>query len=168
MTRAEDPAAVNGQRRRALATVFWSAVAVASAAIAAPLATYFATPLLRRRKLPRVRVLAVAELPPGEPQRVEFMLRRRDGWITETARRTAWVVRQADGGVTVFDPRCTHLGCAYHWHAASRQFLCPCHNGLYDIEGRVVGGPPPRPLDTYATAVEDGVLYVVPVPRQVS
>ena len=37
--------------------------------------------------------------------------------------------------------------------------ICPCHNGVFDPQGRVLGGPPPRPLDRYEYKVENGVLY---------
>jgi menaquinol-cytochrome c reductase iron-sulfur subunit len=152
-------------RRQLLARCFWAAVSLVTAGIAAPLLGYFVGPLLRRRTPVRVPLGAVADFPTDRPQKVEFVLRRRDGWVTEEGRHAAWVVRRG-ADVLVFDPRCTHLGCAYHWHTETSQFLCPCHNGLYDLEGRVVGGPPPRPLDTYAVTVEAGVLAVVPTPQR--
>jgi menaquinol-cytochrome c reductase iron-sulfur subunit len=65
--------------------------------------------------------------------------------------------------VTVFNGRCTHLGCAYNWRTEGRntgQFLCPCHDGVFSLDGTVQDGPPPRPLDTLAVQVEDGVLMV--------
>lgn len=152
-------------RRRLFASFFWLATTLLAVALASPLIGYLLGPLFQKRVPYRVRVGPVADLPLGQPQKVEFVLRRRDGWVTEGGRRTAWVVRRAEG-IVAFDPRCTHLGCAYHWHAQNNEFLCPCHNGLYDIEGRVTGGPPPRPLDTYPTAIEDGVLYVTPTPQR--
>ena len=42
---------------------------------------------------------------------------------------------------------CPHLGCGYRWDDADHHFKCPCHGSVYDIAGKVVGGPPPRPLD---------------------
>ena len=41
---------------------------------------------------------------------------------------------------------CTHLGCIVKWKKGRRQFFCPCHGGRFDVEGRVLGGPAPRPL----------------------
>ncbi len=152
-------------RRQWLARCFWAAVSLVTAGLAAPLIGYFVGPLLRRRAPVTVPLGPVADFPIDRPQKVEFALRRRDGWVTEEGRHAAWVVRRGEK-ILVFDPRCTHLGCAYHWHAETSQFLCPCHNGLYDIDGRVVGGPPPRPLDTYPATVEDGVLAVVPTPQR--
>jgi menaquinol-cytochrome c reductase iron-sulfur subunit len=49
--------------------------------------------------------------------------------------------------------RCAHLGCPVRWVDAARNFICPCHGGVYDLLGRRVGGPPPRPLDRFYTRV---------------
>ena len=152
-------------RRRWLVRWFWGATALVTAGLVSPLVGYFAGPLLRRRPEMRVRLGALGDFPIDRPQRVEFVLRKRDGWVTTEGRQTAWVVRRVDD-VLVFDPRCTHLACAYHWEAARKEFLCPCHNGLYALDGRVTGGPPPRPLDVYDVSVEDGALFIVPTPRR--
>jgi menaquinol-cytochrome c reductase iron-sulfur subunit len=39
-------------------------------------------------------------------------------------------------------------------------FLCPCHAGRYDENGINVGGPPPRPLDSFEAFVQDGHVYI--------
>jgi menaquinol-cytochrome c reductase iron-sulfur subunit len=161
----ESGAPVELDRRRLLASFFWAATSFVGVALLAPLVGYFLGPLRGRAGRRPLPVARLADLPRDVPQRVELALRRRDGWVTEEGRLTAWVVRRNEG-VLVFDPRCTHLGCAYHWHTQTNQFLCPCHNGLYDIEGRVTGGPPPRPLDVFPTHIEDGVVYVVPTPQR--
>jgi Rieske Fe-S protein len=49
--------------------------------------------------------------------------------------------------------RCAHLGCPVRWVDAAERFICPCHGGVYDLLGRRVGGPPPRPLDRFYTRV---------------
>jgi Rieske Fe-S protein len=60
----------------------------------------------------------------------------------------------------VYNGRCTHLGCNYSLDAEKKVFRCPCHTGFFDLKtGAVLGGPPPRPLDTLPVKVEDGVLY---------
>lgn len=150
-------------RRRFLAGFFWGANAVLAAAFAAPILGFLSAPLFRRSTRPGVRLGELASFPVNRPSRVDFAVRQRDGWAITTGLKSAWVVR-GEQGVRVFDPRCTHLGCAYHWHAATSRFLCPCHNGVYDLEGRVVSGPPPRPLDTFEAWVEDGALFVKSTP----
>ena len=58
--------------------------------------------------------------------------------------------------------RCMHLGCPVRYVEASERFICPCHGGVYDIEGTVSGGPPVRPLDRFYTRVRSGNVEVGP------
>jgi menaquinol-cytochrome c reductase iron-sulfur subunit len=58
--------------------------------------------------------------------------------------------------------RCMHLGCPVRYVQASQRFICPCHGGVYDFRGKVVGGPPVRPLDRFYTRVRDGNVEVGP------
>ena len=58
--------------------------------------------------------------------------------------------------------RCMHLGCPVRYVEASQRFICPCHGGTYDIEGKVSGGPPVRPLDRFYTRVRNGNVEVGP------
>ena len=60
--------------------------------------------------------------------------------------RPVSVVR-TDDGYSAVSAVCTHLGCIVKWKKGRRQFFCPCHGGRFDVHGRVLGGPPPRPLD---------------------
>ena len=83
-----------------------------------------------------------------------------DGWKINSEKATAWVVKQADNSVVAFGPQCTHLGCAYHWDEEKTEFLCPCHNSLFSIEGKVLAGPAPRPLDRYESKVEGNKLLL--------
>jgi menaquinol-cytochrome c reductase iron-sulfur subunit len=52
--------------------------------------------------------------------------------------------------------RCAHLGCPVRYIQASEKFVCPCHGGIYDFQGKVAGGPPVRPLDRFYTRVRAG------------
>jgi menaquinol-cytochrome c reductase iron-sulfur subunit len=66
-----------------------------------------------------------------------------------------------DGGdVVAFAPQCTHLGCAYHFDETEKQFLCPCHNSVFSIDGKVVSGPAPRPLDRFDAKVQNNKLLL--------
>ncbi len=58
--------------------------------------------------------------------------------------------------------RCAHLGCPVRFVRAAGNFICPCHGGVYDFEGKVIGGPPVRPLDRFQTRVVNGELEVGP------
>jgi Rieske Fe-S protein len=58
--------------------------------------------------------------------------------------------------------RCAHLGCPVRFVQSARNFICPCHGGVYDFEGKRIGGPPPRPLDRFQTRVRDGKVELGP------
>jgi Rieske Fe-S protein len=47
--------------------------------------------------------------------------------------------------------KCTHEGCTVQYKADESIVWCACHNGRFDVDGRVLSGPPPRALATYRT-----------------
>ena len=69
------------------------------------------------------------------------------------------IVRTADA-VKAFSAICTHLGCVVFWDEQKKQIACPCHAGYFDLEGRVVAGPPPRPLPGHDVSVVNGKILV--------
>jgi Rieske Fe-S protein len=58
--------------------------------------------------------------------------------------------------------RCAHLGCPVNYVAAAKSFVCPCHGGVYDFDGKVIGGPPVRPLDRFQTRISKGQVQIGP------
>jgi menaquinol-cytochrome c reductase iron-sulfur subunit len=58
--------------------------------------------------------------------------------------------------------RCAHLGCPVRFYPSAGSFICPCHGGIYDFEGRVSGGPPVRPLDRFQTRVRASRVEIGP------
>ncbi len=66
----------------------------------------------------------------------------------------AIVINQQEKGYIAFSRVCTHLGCLVDYDAASGMMVCPCHAGRYDLEGTVLSGPPPRPLQKLPVKVE--------------
>jgi menaquinol-cytochrome c reductase iron-sulfur subunit len=85
----------------------------------------------------------------------------QDGYLETKMQKAVWAVKKADGQVTVFSPMCTHLGCGYHWDRGEQKFKCPCHGSVYDISGRVLAGPAPRPLDALPSKVDNGRLHII-------
>jgi menaquinol-cytochrome c reductase iron-sulfur subunit len=107
-----------------------------------------------------VEAANLTQLQVGKPQEVTFNRDRVDGWRTFKEKVVAWVVRTDDKNVIAYSPQCTHLGCAYHWDQSDNQFVCPCHESRFSIDGQVMGGPASRPLDRYVTRVEDDKLMI--------
>lgn len=129
-----------------------------------PILGYLAAPLATRPEALRVNLGKVEAFKEGEPRLMTFTVTRRDGWVEVREARTCWVVPEPGGKFLVFNGRCTHLGCGYSWRTSGEhrdKFFCPCHDGLYDRQGSVIGGPPPRPLDRLEATVEGDELVVI-------
>jgi menaquinol-cytochrome c reductase iron-sulfur subunit len=112
------------------------------------------------RKLSYVEVGDITALSIGQPQDMNFQMLSVDAYLREEVTRSVWVIKHSPTEVTVFSPICTHLGCHYKWNPRSRHFECPCHASVFTIDGKVIGGPAPRPLDTLPHKIENGRLYV--------
>jgi len=73
----------------------------------------------------------------------------------------AILIRSADGKYQAFTAVCTHLGCTVQYRADLHEIWCPCHNGIYDLQGRNVSGPPPRPLAQFQVHIQGEDVVVV-------
>jgi menaquinol-cytochrome c reductase iron-sulfur subunit len=102
----------------------------------------------------------VDRYPIGEPKRFDFTRTRVSGWERKSVSYGAFVVRPDGEHVRVFSDICTHLGCRVSWHANLGHYVSPCHDGHFGLLGDNVSGPPPRPLDEFATRIEDGRLWI--------
>jgi len=150
-----------GSRRTFFQWVTFAAAGLVGGGLAVPLLSTLISPAFMRRRRAWVDVGAVDELPPGHPTQLDHVTTVRDGWLEATSHKAVWAVKQAQGEVKVFSPICTHLGCGYRWDETEKKFLCPCHGSSYDVNGQVLGGPAPRPLDTLPSKVEGGRLLVM-------
>lgn len=76
-------------------------------------------------------------------------LKANSGKIFRFGSRPGLLVRTADGEYRAMSAVCTHLNCTVQYRSDVREVWCACHNGFYDLNGRNVAGPPPRPLESY-------------------
>ncbi len=160
------PVALDPSRRAFLKRGISVLGGMIAAGLALPGGIYFLSPLWQRAEEDWIEVAEIAGIPLGQPQLIEFIQRRKDGWMTIEGRASAWVITTDGQQFTVFDPRCTHLGCPYRWDAEKQQFLCPCHNAIFSVDGAVLAGPPPRGLDRLPVKVAGGKLLLQPRPRR--
>jgi menaquinol-cytochrome c reductase iron-sulfur subunit len=129
-------------------------------ALGLPAVVYLLLPPKARNNDQWVEIGDITRLTANSPREMTFRRNRVDGWKVSSEKATAWVVKHADNSVVAFAPQCTHLGCAYHWDDGKTEFVCPCHNSLFSIDGKVADGPAPRPLDRYQTKVDGNKLLV--------
>lgn len=97
--------------------------------------------------------------PTGEPDTTSAVagkaaaLKPNTGLIFPFGSKPAIVVRAADGELHAFNAVCTHLDCTVQFKPDTSQIWCACHNGLFDLAGNVVSGPPPRSLEPYVVNI---------------
>ena len=107
-----------------------------------PVARYLVPPRIPEAVTRRVVAGKVKELQPGSFKIFPF------------GSQPGLLIRTQDGSFRAMSAVCTHLGCTAQYRGADRMVWCACHNGVYDLEGRNVSGPPPRPLERYDVHVE--------------
>lgn len=165
--RSTPPSGIAGEKmsRRSFLTVMTGLLGTAVAAtLGAGSILYAISPAFRKRSEDWVDVGRADEIKPGSPVKVEFTVRKRDAWATVERRSSAWVLTSDGKQFIAYDPRCTHLGCPYRWDKELNRFMCPCHTAVFNVDGRVVMGPAPRPLDRFPIRVEGGRLHLKPEP----
>ena len=148
-------------RRRFLSAATLGLAGVTALFIGGLLTATGFVPSMQERPRKWVRVGRVEDYPPGSIKTVNIQYKARDGFYESLVEKPVLVSRKAGTDkITIFDSRCTHLGCTVHWDEKKNLFICPCHMGMYYPDGRVKSGPPPRPLDRYLTKLKNGDLFV--------
>lgn len=87
-------------------------------------------------------------------------LKPNTGKVFRFGSRPGLLVRGADGEYHAMSAVCTHLGCTVQYREDLKRIWCACHNGMYDLNGRNVSGPPPRPLDLFEVQVRSDEIFV--------
>ena len=114
--------------------------------LSVPAVGFLLSPLFSKQRLSWVTVGAIDNVPVNQPTPLIAEVPVGTGYAAPPVKRVVYVVKKSDGEVKALSNICTHMQCDVHWDPALGQFLCPCHGGLYDIDGKNVGGPPPQPL----------------------
>ena len=99
---------------------------------------------------PTVKIGTLGEVPVGGVKLFRY----------PTEADPAMLIRLGEQTFVAYRQRCTHLSCPVHFNAEETRLDCPCHNGTFDARtGRVLGGPPPRPLPQIALKIENGEIF---------
>jgi len=146
-------------RRKFLLTAWIIAQGILAAFLIVPGLRYFIQPLYERVQTSRIQLGDFRALPEGQPTRVEYNVLQRAGYEVEELQEFVYALRNGQQ-VKVYSPTCTHMGCNVAWDSNAAEFQCPCHGGRYNIQGEVVGGPPPRPLTELASSLQDGTIWI--------
>lgn len=141
--------------RRAVLRAFVNSVIVAIGAALAGVVGRFAIAPAPHAEEQWIRATPLADLDPGIPRAIAVAVPRQEGWSRTRANETVFLVWDGLTSVRGMSATCTHLGCRVRWEQAAKRFKCPCHGGEYDPQGRVVAGPPPRPLAVVSARIND-------------
>jgi Rieske Fe-S protein len=87
-------------------------------------------------------------------------LKANSGKIFRFGNRPGLLIRTSSGEYRAMSATCTHLSCTVQYRDDLRQVWCACHNGKYDLNGRNVSGPPPRPLEDFEVQVRGEEIFV--------
>ncbi len=87
-------------------------------------------------------------------------LKPNSGKIFRFGNRPGLLIRTASGEYRAMSATCTHLSCTVQYRDDLRQVWCACHNGKYDLNGRNISGPPPRPLEGFEVQVRGDEIFV--------
>ena len=153
------PGNVPANRRGFLIRIIQTVHASIGATLAFVVGGAVVAPSFSRREKLWLPAGSVPQLTDGVPTAVTLRIARSDGASETVDRRVVYLVKNGDD-LRALDSTCTHLGCRTRFNPDSRQIECPCHGGVYDVEGNVISGPPPAPLRAMTTKVDGGHVMV--------
>lgn len=116
----------------------------------------FLYPAIRFMSPPAVPEASINEAPAGKLN--DFRL--NSGKIVKFGSRPALVIRVGETEFRAFSAICTHLNCTVQFQETNHQIWCACHNGIFDLNGKVVSGPPPAPLEEFAVRVRGDEVFI--------
>jgi Rieske Fe-S protein len=135
-------------RRRFLDYLLGSTAIATLGAIIYPIFRFMVPPRVVEAQQNSVVAGTAAELPVNS------------GKIFKFGSKPGLIVHTAPDEYKAFSATCTHLDCIVQYRGESKDIFCACHGGVYDLNGKNVSGPPPRPLDVYTVNVKGDELIV--------
>jgi quinol---cytochrome c reductase iron-sulfur subunit, bacillus type len=133
--------------------------------IGIPTIAYLIDPALKEgAKEGWIPVGKLGNIPIGRPAPFSFTRVQVNGWERTATSHGGFILRKSEdpNDLLILNSRCTHLGCTVNWSENDQVYLCPCHDAKFDQQGKVLDGPPPRPLDRFAEfrVDDDGIIEI--------
>jgi Rieske Fe-S protein len=139
---------VQGERRSFLNYLLGTSVGATLVAIAYPIIKFVIPPEVIEAAQTSVVAGKVNELPVNS------------GKIFKFGNKPGLLIHTASGDLKALSATCTHLDCIVQYQPDQKRIWCACHNGVYNVNGQNVSGPPPRPLDEYVVNVRGDEIHV--------
>ena len=143
-----EPARPVPQRRKLIQLILGGGAFATAASFLYPVLRYLAPPATTDMGADTVVAGKIGDLKPNS------------GKIFRFGSRPGLLILDAAGSYRAVSAVCTHLGCTVQYRGETHQIWCACHNGTYDLNGRNVSGPPPRPLEAYDVHVQGEEIVV--------
>jgi len=131
--------------------------------VGVPGVLYLITPVLQREESSWVALGRLEDFQGlTQPFAVRFRYESNSGYVRRKRPGMVFLAPEpgSPSGLVVLSPICSHMGCSVSWDSRESLFACPCHGGRYDHSGKVVSGPPPRPLARVPWEVREGDLLI--------
>jgi len=135
-------------RRRFVEVLLGSGFVATAAAFVYPVLRYLVPPTTSDLGSDAVVAGRVGELKPNS------------GKIFRFGNRPGLLIREASGEYRAMSATCTHLSCTVQFREDLHEVWCACHNGKYNLDGRNISGPPPRPLEAFDVQVRGDEIFV--------
>jgi cytochrome b6-f complex iron-sulfur subunit len=146
-TLPSDPTVQPG-RRRVVEVLLGGGLLASLASFLYPVLRYLVPPAVADLGGDSVVAAKVNELKPNSARIFRF------------GSRPGMLIRTAEGEYRAMSATCTHLSCTVQYRDDLREVWCACHNGMYDLNGRNVSGPPPRPLEAFDVHIRGDEIVV--------
>lgn len=142
------PPLAKAPRRRFVEGLLGSGLVASIVSFAYPILRYLVPPAVANLGEDEVVACKVGELKPNSAKIFAF------------GSRPALLVLTSGGEYHALSAVCTHLSCTVQYRNETHEVWCACHNGLYDLNGRNISGPPPRPLQEFDVHVRGTEVVV--------
>jgi len=148
MDKMEDNSVERKDRRSFLKFFLSGGLAGFAAITIYPVLSFLNPPKQTEVEVTNVVVGKVDDIKPGESKIIRF------------GNKPVIIIRKVDGKFTALSATCTHLDCTVQYKRDEKIIWCACHNGKYDLYGKNVSGPPPKPLTKFNVAIKNDELIV--------
>lgn len=109
---------------------------------------YIIPPRSKESIITNVHVAKFADLPLGS------------GRIIRVNKKAVALVKTQEGQVKAFSAVCTHLGCIVQYKEDKKNFQCNCHGSVFDLSGKNIAGPAPKPLSPFRVDVKGDAIFI--------
>ena len=138
-------------RKKFLDYIFKGSIAAYLAAIIYPITRYMIPPEQAEAAVTNVLAGKISDFPPNK------------GTIFKFGRKPALLIRTQEGSFRAFIATCTHLDCTVQYREDLGLIWCACHNGKYDLNGKNISGPPPKPLTRLEVHIKGDDVYAAKI-----